>query len=220
MPGCRNWQTIATQNRVALQPCGFKSHLGHMQNFSYKKNLAYVIGLALGDGNLSNPNGRAVRLRITCDTKYKDLIKDFCLSIQKLLPKNKVSIVKRAKTFCDISCYSNKWENWLGWKVGKGSKYEQKISIPKWIKQNKKFSIECLRGLLQTDGCIYIDRGYKMVNFVSIIPTLANDVVNIITKLGFKANIYKIKTKTKDRYNIRISKDTERFIKIIKLQKS
>ena len=24
---------------------------------------AYVIGLAVGDGNLSNPNGRAVRLR-------------------------------------------------------------------------------------------------------------------------------------------------------------
>jgi hypothetical protein len=28
---------------------------------------AYVIGLAIGDGNLSNPSGRAVRLRITCD---------------------------------------------------------------------------------------------------------------------------------------------------------
>jgi hypothetical protein len=36
---------------------------------------AYVLGLAIGDGNLSNPNGRAVRLRITCDTKYPILIK-------------------------------------------------------------------------------------------------------------------------------------------------
>jgi hypothetical protein len=35
---------------------------------------AYVIGLAIGGGNLSNPNGRAVRLRITCDTKYPALI--------------------------------------------------------------------------------------------------------------------------------------------------
>jgi len=35
---------------------------------------AYLIGVALGDGNLSNPNGRAVRLRITCDTKYPALI--------------------------------------------------------------------------------------------------------------------------------------------------
>ena len=35
------------------------------------KNLqAYVIGLALGDGNLSKPGPRAVRLRISCDNKY------------------------------------------------------------------------------------------------------------------------------------------------------
>jgi hypothetical protein len=34
----------------------------------------YVIGLAIGDGNLSNPNGRAVRLRIACDTKFPALI--------------------------------------------------------------------------------------------------------------------------------------------------
>ena len=35
---------------------------------------AYVVGVAIGDGNLSNPNGRAVRLRITCDKKYPALI--------------------------------------------------------------------------------------------------------------------------------------------------
>ena len=35
---------------------------------------AYVIGLAIGDGDLSNPNGRAVRLRITCGSQYPALI--------------------------------------------------------------------------------------------------------------------------------------------------
>jgi hypothetical protein len=35
---------------------------------------AYVIGLAIGDGNLSNPNGRAIRLRISCDTNYPHLL--------------------------------------------------------------------------------------------------------------------------------------------------
>lgn len=35
---------------------------------------AYVIGVAIGDGNLSNPNGRAVRLRVTWDTKYPALL--------------------------------------------------------------------------------------------------------------------------------------------------
>lgn len=34
-------------------------------------NTAYIIGVAIGDGNLSNSNGRAVRLRVTCDNKYE-----------------------------------------------------------------------------------------------------------------------------------------------------
>ena len=76
-------------------------------------NLAYIIGVALGDGNLSNPNGRAIRLRVTCDLKYPKIIERICLTIQKLFPKNKVSIVKRIDSCCDISCYSNKWENLL-----------------------------------------------------------------------------------------------------------
>jgi DNA-binding transcriptional regulator WhiA len=184
-----------------------------------RNNLAYVIGLALGDGNLSNPNGRAVRLRITCDTKYQNLIKRAFLAIKKLLPNNKVAIVNRAQTFCDISCYSNRWEELLGWKAKGGSKYKQNVSIPNWIKTNKNYAINCLRGLLETDGSIYFDRGYKMVNFVTVIPTLAEGVMEIINKIDFEAKIYKIKSPHKDRYNIRITKNVECFLKTIKLAK-
>jgi hypothetical protein len=35
-----------------------------------KSYLAYLKEIALGDGNISNPNGRAFRMRITCDLKY------------------------------------------------------------------------------------------------------------------------------------------------------
>jgi hypothetical protein len=54
---------------------------------------AYVIGVAIGDGNLSSPNGRAVRLRITCDTKYPVLIAKIRSALETLLPRNKVSVV-------------------------------------------------------------------------------------------------------------------------------
>jgi len=108
----------------------------------------------------------------------------------------------------------------LGWKAKGGSKYEQKVSIPYWIKRNKQYSKECLRGLFETDGSIYIDRGYKMVNFVTVIPSLARDAVQIIENLGFQPTIYKIETKTKPRYNLRISKNVDDFIKTIKLQKN
>ena len=82
---------------------------------SDKKLHAYIIGIALGDGNLSNPNSRAVRLRVTCDKKYPKLYNFVKFSIKKLLPDNKVSIVNKKRNCLDISCYSNKWEKILGW---------------------------------------------------------------------------------------------------------
>ncbi|MEK7114881.1 MAG: LAGLIDADG family homing endonuclease [Patescibacteria group bacterium] len=186
-----------------------------------KNTLAYVTGLAIGDGNLSNPNGRATRLRITCDTKYQNLIKEICTSIQKVLPENKVLIIKRAKTFWDVSCYSNKWEGWLGWQAKGGSKYNQNVSIPDWIQTKEKYKINCLRGLLQTDGTIYLDRKYKAVMFTTIIYDLAHQVLNMIKELGFNPHLYEIKSKDKKtRYNIRISKNVDKFIKKIQFVKN
>lgn len=183
--------------------------------------LAYVLGVAIGDGNLSNSNGRAVRLRITCDTKYPELIKRICKSIQKIAPNNKVSIVKGGKgSYINVSCYSNQWEDLLGWKAKGGSKFVQKVTIPDWVKQNVSYSPACLGGLIETDGSIYYDRGYLMVNFVTIIPSLANDVMGIIKKLNFKSNKYIIFGKGKTRYNIRISKNTQKFINYVRLEKN
>ena len=75
---------------------------------------AYVIGLAIGDGNLSNPNGRAVRLRITCDTKYPALIGRIFFSLTQLFPGNKVSLVRSSGNFVNVSVYSNQLESLLG----------------------------------------------------------------------------------------------------------
>lgn len=79
-----------------------------------KQNLAYVIGVALGDGNLSNPNKRATRLRITCDSVYPKLGKEIKTSLELLFPTNKVSYVKRKEGTCfDISVYFNKLNEYI-----------------------------------------------------------------------------------------------------------
>ena len=91
------------------------------ENLTDKNNLAYIIGVALGDGNLSNSNGRATRLRVSCDTKYPAIISSIVSALKKLLPENKVSIVEIQKSHIDVSCYSNKLEGFLGWKAKAGS---------------------------------------------------------------------------------------------------
>jgi hypothetical protein len=85
---------------------------------------AYVIGLAIGDGNVSNPNGRAVRLRITCDKKHPELIVKISSSL-----KGYFSVIKSAswevQATTSTCIYSNHLEGLLGWKASGGSKAEQ-----------------------------------------------------------------------------------------------
>lgn len=186
---------------------------------SQEKHLwAYFIGLALGDGNLSNPNNRAVRIRITCDKKYPKLSDHIRETLEKLLPENIVSVANR-EGCVDISAYSNYLPEVLGWEPG--AKYLQAVRVPGWIKQEQEFMIECLRGLFQTDGSIYKDRKYTMVNFVSYIPSLAKDVFEGINELGFKANMQKLSMPNgKIKYTIRIAKDSLNFINKINLWKA
>lgn len=196
--------------------------MGKKSSHASDKNLlAYIVGVALGDGNLSNPNGRATRLRITCDLKYPKLIHKIQTSIARLLPNNKVSIVPKKGNCIDISCYSNLWEAFLGWQVGKGSKIIQKISVPNWIKENYQYKINCLRGLIETDGSIYNDRGYKMMMFVNATRELAYDVYEIIKSLDFKPRIYKVKNGRKNSvYHIRVAKDIEKFLELVHPEKN
>jgi len=190
-------------------------------SIGYKSKLAYIIGVAIGDGNLSNPNGRATRLRITCDLKYKKLIKNISSSLQKVFPYNKVSVTRRKDNCVDISCYSNKLENLLGWKAKGGPKIKQNISIPKWIKNDEKLTLKCLKGLFETDGSIYFDRKYKMANFTTAIQLLSQDVMEMVTKIGFKPNFQIHKAKDgRIKYDVRLSKNAEDFIKLVGIEKN
>lgn len=184
------------------------------------ENTAYVIGLAIGDGNLSNPNGRATRLRITCDNKYP-LLKDRVVeSLKILFSKNKISEYLRKENCSDIYCYSNHLESILGWKAMGGSKYSQQIGIPLWIFSKKEYIRKCLKGLFETDGSIYKDRKYIYVNFTTIIKNLMNDVNVMLEILGYKPNINKVMQKSgKYKYIVRICKRSIDLINEIELDK-
>lgn len=188
----------------------------------HSKTLAYIVGVALGDGNLSCPNGRATRLRITCDSNYPALAKEIQKSLSELFPNNKVSSSPGPKeSYFNISVYSNKLNELIPWEVGKGSKFEQCARVPDWILCNINFVRPCLKGLIQTDGSIYSDRGYKMVNFTNVTETLADDVFKMIQQLGYTPHKYKAKQKTGNyKYTIRLSKNVDGFINDINLTKA
>lgn len=179
---------------------------------------AYVIGLAIGDGNLSNPNGRAVRLRITCDTKYPALIVRISSALKELFPGNRVSLVGSAGNYVNVSVYSNQLEDLLGWRALGGSKHRQCVEVPQWVCEDTSFSIPCLRGLIETDGAIYSDRGYPMVIFSTIIPKLAQQVDVMMRALGFCAHLYKTRQGAMSasfKYQVRLSRDVLPFLALV-----
>ncbi len=165
-----------------------------------------------------------MRLRVTCDLKYPFLIGKIRRALIKALPQNKISIVTVWRMGClDISCYSNKLETLLRWKAKQGSKFVQKVGVPYWIFGRKEYIIQCLCGLIETDGSIYMDRGYKMVNVTSIIPTLVADVERMFKLLGFNPHTSRVIPKSKFNvqpcYHIRLSKNVSEFLKLVKPQK-
>ncbi len=106
------------------------------------------------------------------------------------------------------------------WEAGKGSKIKQQAHVPHWILADKKFSGACLRGLIQTDGCIYSDRGYRMVNFTNNIEILALDVRRMMENLGFKPNFSKILNGKNFKYTVRLSRDAKKFLSALRLYKA
>ena len=179
---------------------------------------AYVIGVAIGDGNLSNPNGRAVRLRITCDTRYPALIAKIRTALEQLLPQNRVGVVASRGNYVNLSVYSNHLESLLGWKATGGSKQHQDVGVPAWIREDRSLTVPCLQSLIETDGAVYTDRGYPMVIFSTVIPHLAQQVDLMMRNIGFLPHMYKVR-QAPDRdtfkYHVRLSRDVSAFLRLV-----
>lgn len=175
----------------------------------------------MGDGNLSRPNKRATRLRVTCDANYPNIGEEICNALKTLFPTNSVSKVKGPRdTYFNISVYSNRLDGFIPWKVGCGSKFEQNARVPDWIFRDKEYIYACLRGLIQTDGSIYLDRGYKMVNFTNNTQDLSIDVKNMMEHLRYKPNLYVAGQRSGNpKYTVRLFKNVDEFISEINLVK-
>ena len=190
--------------------------------FDQKKALAYITGIALGDGNLSNPNGRAVRLRVICDNNYPKLGNEIIAALQFLLPKNKVSVYRRRVDNCfEVYVYSNLLGDWMPWKVGMGPKARQGARVPSWIRRDLLFTQLCLRGLIQTDGCIYTDRGYRMVNFTNNNRLLAEDARDMFVQIGYNPSFMTVKLGPNQyKYTARVARNAEKLIDELSLYKA
>lgn len=117
--------------------------------------LAEFVGIMLGDGAITDSQA-TISLSLKNDTQYGGYVKTH---LEKLFGR-KPSVYKRIDDGTLIIQFSgvNLIEFCLKIGLVKGNKIRAQVDIPRWIKNKTPYYIACLRGLFDTDGCIYLHK--------------------------------------------------------------
>lgn len=124
----------------------------------YNSDLAEFVGILLGDGGLSISQC-SITLNGEADRQYINYV----ISLGIKLFEEKPGFFERKKSKAVVIYYSGiNLVNYLvkiGLKVG--NKVKQQVSVPDWIFTSRDYKIACLRGLMDTDGGVFLHK-YKV----------------------------------------------------------
>lgn len=162
---------------------------------SYSSELAEFIGIMLGDGGISSSQ-ITVTLGYTTDKEYanyviKLILKLFNYKASTYRPYYKDVIRIRASGV-------NLVRNLLTLGLVEGNKVRNQIDIPNWVFGNNLYAKACIRGLIDTDGCVHrkVRREQNGIEYRSIGITfssrsspLQNSLIKLFNILNFKVAI-------------------------------
>lgn len=146
------------------------------------KDFAEYIGIMLGDGNLYRD---LVRIMIdNREQEFKKHIQKISLALFGI--KFNEYVAKGSNQLCLYKCNKNLINLLIKYGLKKGNKSKNQVRIPSWIKEDKGYSAACLRGLFDTDGCVYKCKreGKTYIKFTNVSQPLLKDVSLLAKKLS------------------------------------
>jgi hypothetical protein len=118
--------------------------------------LAEFIGIFLGDGGISNDfqitisfnkmNGQDYHKKVEKLIENLFGIKSVVYKLSSPTSKNVIRLIVSSVGLVEFLEKN---------KIKKGNKVRNQVDVPNWIKKNVKYSKNCLRGLVDTDGGVY-----------------------------------------------------------------
>lgn len=160
------------------------------------EKLAELVGIILGDGNIHvHQKGNSVgtySLRIAGNyLKDYEYLTIYVANLCKGLFNTKPRIYKQPNVNCIYVIIDGRlivdFLIEIGLKVG--NKIKSQVTIPYWILQNNDYIKACIRGLIDTDGCVYEMLphwpGLFQINFENRNYTLLKDVRGALIKLDY-----------------------------------
>ncbi len=167
---------------------------GNTKKIIYPKKsveLAEFYGAMLGDGNSTAIKGKKLgtyMIRIVGDINLdKEYHLDFLRPLMEELFGLKVKVGRYKSNTRFLQIHSREVVSFLkSMGFSPGNKIRNKLRIPNWIKDDRKFLCACLRGLYDTDGGIYKlnNQTTCQICFTSNSPPLLNDVRDSLFSLG------------------------------------
>ena len=161
-PTVRDWATGKLPRSYAVEDsrkrcslCGGDEHRFDRLPADY----AYLLGLYLGDGNISGHRRNVYRLRITLDVKYPAIVDECQAAMQAVVPRNRVGRQLRSCNCYEVHAYSKSWPC-LFPQHGPGTKHTRRIFLAGWQRTVAENHPELLlRGLIHSDGCRIVNTG-------------------------------------------------------------
>lgn len=176
--------------------------------FPENEEVAELIGLVLGDGNLYK-HERTERLTISFNGKYSKIIERGKYLIENIFQKKTLEGRNETKTCSRIWIYEKYISQRLG--IPTGAKKNHNLIIPKWIWKSRKFIVACLIGLFNAEGSysVHLPTGAYNLQFSNTNTSLLKDVHQAIKMLKYNPNL------RINAVRLRRKKETEKFIKEI-----
>jgi hypothetical protein len=149
-----------------------------------------LLGLYLGDGSISD-YPRTARLRIHLDARYPGIIGDTKVLLERSFPKNPVGLVNAEDgRMVYLSLYSSHL-GCLFPQHGEGKKHERRISLEPWqlhLIENSPWGL--LRGLIRSDGCIFVNRTGPYEYLTYDFCNKSTDIVGLFTTTCRAVGVY------------------------------
>lgn len=175
------------------------------------EELAELIGLVLGDGNLFR-HERVERLTISFNTKYPKIISRARYLIKIIFQKKPAEDQNKTKTYARMWIYEKYISKRL--EIPCGAKKNYKLKIPDWIWKSENLLKACLIGLYNAEGSYSVHKpsDAHIFQFSNLNKFLLQDVHRALKMLKYNPNIRKI------RVNLRRKAEIKRLLKQIKFQ--
>jgi len=157
------------------------------------RRLAEFVGIILGDGGVT-PYQVQISLHRCLDAEYTGFVANLGYDLFGIKPSIFVRDNVAVVTFSSVALVQ--YLSTIG--IGLGNKVRRQVQIPEWISQKAIFSQACVRGLIDTDGCVYIDRHQvKGKVFESLCLSFSNSssplllgVHRSLLELGLRSYLY------------------------------